>query len=66
MKSSTECKCNKKMEKVKVSKYVHLAGQEIFVKDAPALRCPDCNEIYINGVFLLEKERELLNKKVVA
>ncbi|MGI8668902.1 MAG: YgiT-type zinc finger protein [Aridibacter sp.] len=65
MKSSTKHTC-KNFENIKISKNIKIAGQMIFVKDAPAERCLECGEIYIDIMYLIGKEKEILDQKVAA
>ena len=62
MKSSTECNCeNQKPEKV--TKVIKIGGQSVLVEDAPARICRDCGEIYFEGRFLLDLEKQLLETR---
>jgi YgiT-type zinc finger domain-containing protein len=50
------CKCeNQKREKI--TKKIPIGGTIVLVENAPARVCQDCGEIYFDGKYLLELEK---------
>ncbi len=62
MKDSSKCECEK-MKETKVSQFIKIAGQEIFVENIPARVCADCGEVQFEGRFILDLEKELLKRE---
>ncbi|MGI8668466.1 MAG: YgiT-type zinc finger protein [Aridibacter sp.] len=65
MKSSIKHTC-KKFENIKLDRFLKIFGKKIFYENIPAEKCLECGEIYIDGMFLIEKEKEILDQKVAA
>jgi YgiT-type zinc finger domain-containing protein len=52
-----------KMQQTQISKQLPIAGKMINVVNAPARICVDCGEVHFEGKFLLNLEKEVLNKQ---
>ena len=62
MRYSTNCNCkNQKPEKV--TKVIKIGGESVLVEDAPARVCQDCGEIYFEGRFLLDLEKQIESRE---
>ncbi len=62
MKDSSKCACEN-LKETKVSQFIKIAGQEIFVENIPARVCDDCGEAHLEGRFLLDLEKKLLRRQ---
>ena len=62
MKSSNNCNCEN-LVKRKVTDTIPVAGRMIEVNDAPARVCLDCGEIYFEGKYLLNLEKEIKDRE---
>ncbi len=62
MKSSANCD-HKKMKRQKVSQFMRIAGQDVFLENAPARVCPECGETHFEGRYLLNVEKKVLRQQ---
>jgi YgiT-type zinc finger domain-containing protein len=51
------------MKETKVSQFIRIAGQEIFVENIPARVCNECGEVHLEGRFILDLETKLLKRQ---
>jgi YgiT-type zinc finger domain-containing protein len=58
MKSNKNCNCENFVKR-KITDTLPIAGQMVKVVDAPARVCKDCGEVYFEGRFLLDLEKQL-------
>lgn len=61
MKYSKNCNCQK-LSSQKLDMEIPVAGQKVFVKDVPIRVCDDCGEIYVDGKFIINLERQVKRK----
>ena len=62
MKPSIDCYC-KNFTSRKVTKEIPIAGKKILVEDHLAKVCDDCGEIYFDGKFILDLEKQVKSRE---
>ena len=62
MKSFENCDCTNQTSQ-KVTKIIKIGGEEVKAVDAPATVCQDCGEVYFDGLYILELEREVRQRR---